>query len=1162
MVRFEDRIRVKINFDATDVAKAVAAAQLALSDIDEREFNKSMERVDSRLAQLETREPDFDIGGELDRSSIERAKEQAEEAAEGVERIKIGGEVWNKSITTAVQNAKRKIQSEYESQGKERLEIGGELDQSDLQADLEAAEQTAEAKIIRIPLRFKVHTRSLGGAMLAAQSAVKAHGLFNKFKIPIRAKVDRGSFDAAVAVASQKAATAMAAGKKKAIQANKKLTKSAVQSTNALGGENNAAAQVAATMGSGTSSLTKAKMVAAQANTQLGKQADKTHKFLRKELGVSRSVADQLVPLSRRSEFAGMSMRALRESVDDTTRSMRASGRVGNMFEDALGKLSVNVGAFTIALRNLATQIPIILGTISAIGSAALGAATALVTATFALVGMFAGGLIAQAEQMRDTIAGIETTAEALQEIFSRLKALFREAFAPIIDIAEAGGFFTRIIEGLAVVANLMAQGIAALTDEITFMLDALGEQGIDAFNETVAASVFAVKLLKDEFVDILSGIFRATAAVIVFSAEFIDGFTEAGSLTDSLGSLLGDLAKTVQNVFQGALPILNGFREILASIVDVLSRLDQSIYDSVLSFALILFLINKVAGIAATLVVILPGLAAAFMVARASTGSLGDQILMLIKQFGGFLLASQSILGGVTRLHQSLQTAKLDMLQLGTASLIAAGQFDAAEKEIRNLADAVGIRTVVPGIETPVNIEKVIDELQVSNQIDDATKKNVRALSHMRGEMRSSVDKINETKDFNLDDMFSDLAGDTKGVGRIQAMGELNDKIRGGLSSATGSLRSFAGNFTGIIGGRFGKIGGIVKTKMIIPVMSALGRFYAFVLAGAVSTFSTVAASAISALIPTGLLAGSLGTLAAPIIALVGAGAVLVGILTNMDKATAALSGALDALKAIVVALGSFLLDIFVGVWNLIAGALEGLIFIIKPFIDIFASVFKTGGDGGGVLSNLLSMIKLVGAAFNLLFTAVGQVLRVLGALIGFVVRIALIPLQFMIHVVDTLITRLLGFLGINTGGSALVLAIETIVSVLKMATQFVVELGDHIITFLNELMIKANKLSNAFGFDAFTGTMFGAGEIDPETGELVGAGGLATTKKESISEAKDAGQKLSKFSIPGFNFNEGNNITNNNIDADPDDKAALGRAVKRAIEKANSFERQRLGT
>jgi len=108
---------------------------------------------------------------------------------------------------------------------------------------------------------------------------------------------------------------------------------------------------------------------------------------------------------------------------------------------------------------------------------------------------------------------------------------------------------------------------------------------------------------------------------------------------------------------------------------------------------------------------------------------------------------------------------------------------------------------------------------------------------------------------------------------------------------------------------------------------------------------------------------------------------------------------------------------------------------------------------------------------------------------------------------------------------------------------------------------MMEINKISNVFGFDVFSGTMFGAGEIDPKTGEVTGAGGLATTKEESVSEAKDAGGKLSKFKIPGFNFNEGNNITNNNIDADPDDKAALSRAVKRAIEQANSFERQRLG-
>jgi hypothetical protein len=77
----------------------------------------------------------------------------------------------------------------------------------------------------------------------------------------------------------------------------------------------------------------------------------------------------------------------------------------------------------------------------------------------------------------------------------------------------------------------------------------------------------------------------------------------------------------------------------------------------------------------------------------------------------------------------------------------------------------------------------------------------------------------------------------------------------------------------------------------------------------------------------------------------------------------------------------------------------------------------------------------------------------------------------------------------------------------------------------------------------------------------EIGAGGGLATSREETVQEAKDAGGKLQEIGIPDFNFFGGDTITNNNIDADPDDKAALGRAVKRAIEKANSFERQRLG-
>jgi len=105
---------------------------------------------------------------------------------------------------------------------------------------------------------------------------------------------------------------------------------------------------------------------------------------------------------------------------------------------------------------------------------------------------------------------------------------------------------------------------------------------------------------------------------------------------------------------------------------------------------------------------------------------------------------------------------------------------------------------------------------------------------------------------------------------------------------------------------------------------------------------------------------------------------------------------------------------------------------------------------------------------------------------------------------------------------------------------------------------MSSINKITGAIGIELFPGV---EGGIDPETGQPIAKSGLATTRAEAIKEGKDAGEKLSKFDIPSFIYNDGDTVTNNNIDADPDDKAALSRAVKRAIEQANSFERQRLG-
>ena len=1132
MVRFEDRIRVKINFDATDVAKAVAAAQLALKDIDEKEFNKSMERVDSRLAGLQERDPEFDIGGDIDRPSIESAKEEAEKAAEGVERIKIGGKVWNASIHAAVGNAKQKIQSSYEKQGKSRIQIGGEVDLSDLQTDLEQAEQASEEKRLHVPLRFNVHERSLIGALIYAHTLVESYEKLNSFTIPIEAEVDQGSFDDAVEFAGAKAQDALARAKTKAAEANKKLSKESVRTADAMGRERSEAAELAEQMsGSGMSNLAKAKSIAARANTRLASKADETHRYLRDELEVSEDVADQLIPLSKRSRFAGRSFRGLTERLDETTDSMRASRRVGDIFEDALGKLSVNVGAFTIALQNLATQIPIILGTISAIGSAALGAATAIITATFALVGMFAGGLIAQAEQMRDSIAGIETTAEALQEIFSRLKTLFRDALSPIIEVAGASDFFTRIIEGLAVIVNMMAQGVAMLTDEITSMLDALGDKGLKAFGETVAASVYAVQTLQDEFVDIMTGLFNATAAVIVFSAEFIDGFTESGSLTKSLGSLLGDLAKTVQNVFQGALPILNAFREILAGIVDILSRLEDSVFDSAISLAILLFLFNKVAGILSVVVSVLPALYAAFLVSQAQADGLGDEIIGLIRSFFGFVLASESVLGGVTRLSKGLNTLSADMSMLGMASLASVGHLELAErqlddfaaslgmdlKKVQNLADKNNMdftEALLFELKTPRFAEKLGREQKEAVDIVEAMgKKDPIDLAILRDEKAFEADT-------NLDKKFKNLVS--------RPIITSSKTARDALKTSAGATDSYS---------------------------SKILKSYVKLVAGVVSSYASIAASAIAAVFPVTTLGSAVNFSIAPVLALAIAGGLLIGALTNLDKASGALGGSFQVLKDLLIGIGSFLLDIFIGTWNLIAGAIEGLIFIVEPIIDLFAGLAGTSDDSAASLSGLLALLDLVGAAFVFVFSVVGQVLRFIGLLGGVLMRVILIPLKLIVVLANAFIGLFYDAFNINTEDSPIIHTLKVLVELLRTAGDVVKFVGDLFVAFLNETIRGINTLLGV----PFFATFMGPESIDDV--EIGAGGGLATSREETVQEAQDAGGKLQEIGIPDFNFFGGDTITNNNIDADPDDKAALGRAVKRAIEKANSFERQRLG-
>jgi chromosome segregation ATPase len=128
-------------------------------------------------------------------------------------------------------------------------------------------------------------------------------------------------------------------------------------------------------------SLTKIKQRVAGANKHVAKMSEESADELFGEESRARELAESMRIVEDSSDGLTDSMgattrqlRKMRNRTDRTSNSMRAAAQVGEIFEDGLGSLSVNLGAFTVALRNFLTQVPLLLTALGSAGAAATGA--------------------------------------------------------------------------------------------------------------------------------------------------------------------------------------------------------------------------------------------------------------------------------------------------------------------------------------------------------------------------------------------------------------------------------------------------------------------------------------------------------------------------------------------------------------------------------------------------------------------------------------------------------------------------------------------------------------------------------------------------------------------------------------------------------------------
>lgn len=783
---------------------------------------------------------------------------------------------------------------------------------------------------------------------------------------------------------------------------------------------------------------------------------------------------DNLDNLSRALLSSGISasrasgaISVLRNSIDESTDSMSAATKVSELFEDGMGNLSINVGAFTIALRNFLTQVPAILGALSAIGAAVAGVAASFLTAGFAVTAAFGAGAVAMLQNMEEDIAGINNMGEAMQELFSRLKVVFLEAFSPLIDNQDSIEIFLRLIESLARSFYLVADAVSDTTDTINSMLDMMSAELVDSFNNFIDASVFAFELLNDEFVLMLEFLLDGTAALLRFSAVFVDGFMESTELLDAFIASLSELAQLVQKIFQGAAPVLIAFSGVLRTVADALNSLDQELFANLISFAILTVAVNKLAGFLAGMMSVVPGLITIFSIASVTTGGLAAQMSVVYFKFLEFLKSNTLLLGGLAALTERVSNLSDDMKLLRFATHNSALSFDLAAMKSVNLGNALG---------------------------------------YLRGGISENINSIRAFQRAFDTRLTSSLSGVSS---RIMQLPILSNK----------HMSKFVSVFAN-------------AAKSIMTFMPAIGAHILMVATG-----------------PLAILVGALGPVGLAILAVAAVGTLLVGVLGNMQTVVADVKSAVSTLKDALVVVGKFLLTTLVASWNLVADAIQAVQILLDPIVSLFSGVSGEGGGLASILSTVADVAFVVADIFSFYLGIVGDVIKAIAVLGNILIQILIAPLRFSIgvfgRVIDMLGKLIFGLEGTGNTMERIGDFIDALIDGFKDLRTNIAETAEFIIDSINDAIIKIN---NALGFALF------------EPIDLASA--ARVSREDVISGGETVQDEITQRRAPNISLEEGDNITNVELQAEPEDRAKLSRTVERAIEQANSFERRRQGT
>jgi hypothetical protein len=479
----------------------------------------------------------------------------------------------------------------------------------------------------------------------------------------------------------------------------------------------------------GATDLEDAKHAVANANKRIQNESGKSREELieeKIEMGEldesARKLIDTNQSLSSSQKNVAASMARSRDRSNKLRRSFLAASEAGDLFENGLGALSLNVGAFTIALRNFLTQVPLIITGLGAIGSAALAAASSVSILAVSLLSLLGAGVFAQAERLQEEFAGIEERGEALQLILKSIIDLIGQAAAPLLELEDAEEIFISLIEGIGFFVSIFADAIEGITN---------GSDAVREFADNTVGSFFSIRdaielidgsslenlagalqeawvILGERTVMALGGFTNALSAAIRRSTELLAEVEDLGSTIDQFTRTISELAEIGFIVGGGLLPVFEAFASVVESVAGFVNSLDEELVQNVITFAALVVASNKLAGMLGGVARVIPSMTIGFATLASSVTETMDRFDKLMrghppKRFTALSRSLHGVGGGFQFISASVgkflaQTNALSgfvglidgVAGFNTGMRAMAFTTEQADKEIRSLALAM----------------------------------------------------------------------------------------------------------------------------------------------------------------------------------------------------------------------------------------------------------------------------------------------------------------------------------------------------------------------------------------------------------------------------------------------------------------------------------------